>query len=247
MNIHHQNSFVRQRPLNLSIVPFQPVRNNLSRTARQESDTVELSYSHGKPSTSADVMTPVCRVFQLPETAEGAAEEARHTVTASGQVDDSVTVTVDSNTQSSSPGSVHNFSLEFGNLSGGFHCLVAEHHNINYYPNPTGNISLINGTIGPCPPSASFRMKMKKMNANAPAKMGRGIQAALPRIRPPAPWRGTGSCPEQHLSRRTGFPAGNLAVHALVRLLWRLPGNGRHSFRAPGGHGVSVFRLSADT
>lgn len=180
MNIHHQNSFVRQRPLNLSIVPFQPVRNNLSRTARQESDTVELSYSHGKPSTSADVMTPVCRVFQLPETAEGAAEEAKHTVMASGQVDDSVTVTVDSNTQSSSSGSVHNFSLEFGNLSGGFHCLFAEHHNINYYPDPTGNISLINGTVGPCPPISIIPDENEKDECECSCEDGEGDPGGPP-------------------------------------------------------------------
>lgn len=182
MNIHHQNSFVRQRPLNPSIVPFQPVRKSLSRTARQESDMVELSYSHGKPSTSADVMPPICRVFQLPEIPNlpEDTEEFRHTVTASGQVDDSVTITVDNNTQSSSSGSLHNFSMEFGNLSGGFHCLFAEHHNINYYPDPTGNISLINGTVGPCPPISIIPDENEKDECECSCEGGEGDQGGSP-------------------------------------------------------------------
>lgn len=176
MNIQRKNSFVRQRPLNLSIVPFQPVRKSLSRAARQESDMVELSYSHGKPSTSADVMTPIFRVFQLPEISG----EDRHTVTASGQVDDSVTVTVDNNTQSSSSGSAHSFSLEFGNLSGGFHCLFVEHHNINYYPDPTGNISLINGTVGPCPPISIIPDENEKDECECSCEDGEGDSGGSP-------------------------------------------------------------------
>ena len=109
---------------------------------------IELSYSHGKPSTSADVMTPIRRAFELAEQPGG----GKYAVTASGRVDDSVSVKVDGTRKNSKSGSVHNFSLTFENLSPGLHCLHVKHNNINYYPEPTGNISLIDGTVGPCPP-----------------------------------------------------------------------------------------------
>ncbi|MCC8147580.1 RHS repeat-associated core domain-containing protein [Akkermansia sp.] len=150
MSISRKNSFAPNRPLGFTVAPFQPVNKDSTPAARAAAggDMIELSYSHGKPSTSADVMTPIRRAFELAEQPGG----GKHTVTASGRVDDSVSVKVDGTKKESSSGSAHNFSLTFENLSPGLHCLNVKHNNINYYPEPTGNVSLINGTVGPCPP-----------------------------------------------------------------------------------------------
>lgn len=150
MNISRKNSFAPRHPLGFTVVPYQPVNIKDATPAACEAaggDMIELSYSHGKPSTAADVMTPIRRAFELAEQPG----DGKHTVTASGRVDDSVSVKVDGTKKESSSGSAHNFSLTFENLSPGLHCINVKHNNINYYPEPTGNISLINGTVGSCP------------------------------------------------------------------------------------------------
>lgn len=150
MNISRKNSYAPKRSLGFTVAPYRPVNKDAAPATRAAGggDMIELSYSHGKPSTSADVMTPIRRAFELAQQPGG----GKHTVTASGRVDDSVSVKVDGTKKTSSSGSAHNFSLTFENLSPGLHCLHVKHNNINYYPEPTGNISLINGTVGPCPP-----------------------------------------------------------------------------------------------
>ncbi len=72
------------------------------------------------------------------------------TVSAAGQVDDSVTLVVDEQAQSSSSGSLYDFSLTKTGLLNGIHRLTVIHRNIKDYPAPTGNVSIINGTVGPC-------------------------------------------------------------------------------------------------
>lgn len=150
MNISRKNSYAPKRSLGFTVAPYRPVNKDAAPATRATGggDMIELSYSHCKPSTSADVMTPIRRAFELAQQPGG----GKHTVTASGRVDDSVSVKVDGTKKTSSSGSAHNFSLTFENLSPGLHCLHVKHNNINYYPEPTGNISLINGTVGPCPP-----------------------------------------------------------------------------------------------
>ena len=149
-SISRKNSYAPRRSLGFTVAPYRPVNKDATPATRAADggDMIELSYSHGKPSTSADVMTPIRRAFELAEQPGG----GKHTVTASGRVDDSVSVKVDGTKKNSSSGSAHNFSLTFENLSPGLHCLHVKHNNINYYPEPTGNISLISGTVGPCPP-----------------------------------------------------------------------------------------------
>lgn len=145
MKISHKNSFIPRRSLSFRIVPFQPIKKDISR-AKENGDMIELSYSHGKPSTSADVMTPIFRIFELPKNG------GTHSVTAAGSVDDAVSLTVDGKSQSSSSGAAHPFNLSIDGLEGGLHSLSVVHTNINYYPDPYGNVSLISGSVGPCPP-----------------------------------------------------------------------------------------------
>lgn len=108
---------------------------------------INFKYAHGKPSNSSHVMEPIRGTFLLPENPEG----GKYTVKAAGQVDDSVSLAVDDNEISSSSGAAHPFALSIEGLESGFHRLSLVHHNIDYYPDPTGNISLISGAVGPCP------------------------------------------------------------------------------------------------
>lgn len=166
MNISRKNSFAPRRPLGFIVAPYRSVNKDASPATRAaaDGDMIELSYSHGKPSTSADVMTPIRRAFELAEQPGG----GKHTVTASGRVDDSVSVKVDGTKKDSSSGAAHNFSLTFENLSPGLHCLHVKHNNINSYPEPTGNVSLINGTVGPCPPVTIIPGENGKDNCECP-------------------------------------------------------------------------------
>lgn len=147
MNIIHQNSFANPGEPGFSVVPFKPVPDITTRST-SDGDMIQLKYAHGKPSNASHVMTPIRRMFELPEIPDG----GTHTVTATGSVDDSVTLTVDSITDSSSSGATHPFSLAIENLVPGMHRLAVIHRNIDYYPDPTGNISQISGQVGPCPP-----------------------------------------------------------------------------------------------
>ena len=149
MNIFRKNSFVPKQTPGFRIVPFQPVRKDLSRAVKAgEGDMIELSYSHDKPSDASNVMPPVYRTFKLPEL-EG---DGKHIVTASGSVDDAVRLTVDGSTKSSSSGAAHSFYLSIEGLSAGIHSLYVQHTNISDYPDPPGNVSMISGTVGACPP-----------------------------------------------------------------------------------------------
>ena len=144
MKITRKNSLAPCGSLGFRIVPFQPINQGLSRTAAGE-DAIQLSYSHEAPANLSDVMTPINRNFQLPM------EGAPHTVTAAGSVDDAVSMTIDGITKTSESGAPHPFELTIDGLSRGLHSVSIVHTNINYDP-PSGNISMIGGSAGPCPP-----------------------------------------------------------------------------------------------
>ncbi len=146
MNYIHSNSFIVSGTPGYRIVENQSATGVSARTG-DGGDMIALSYSHGKPSNSSHVMPPVRGTFILPELPGG----GTHTVVASGRVDDSVSLSVDDSSVSSTSGAAHPFSLSIEGLQPGVHKLAVVHHNINDYPDPTGNISLISGTVGPCP------------------------------------------------------------------------------------------------
>ena len=77
-------------------------------------------------------------------------EGAPHAVTAAGSVDDAVSMTIDGITKNSESGAPHPFELTIDGLSGGLHSISIVHTNIDYNP-PSGNISLLSGSVGPCP------------------------------------------------------------------------------------------------
>lgn len=186
MNISRKNSFAPKRSLGFTVAPYRPVNRNAAPVIRAAagSDMIELSYSHGKPSTFADVMTPIRREFKLAQQLGG----GRHTVIVSGRVDDSVSVKVDGSRKTSSSGSAHNFSLTFENLSPGLHCLHVKHNNINSYLEPTGNISLICGTVGPCLLVEIIPGENMWATANAPApRMTTGEGKSTLRLSPARP------------------------------------------------------------
>ncbi|MBT9450126.1 DUF4329 domain-containing protein [Akkermansia glycaniphila] len=151
MNYIHQNSYIVPGTPGYRLVEnsseTRPAAGEASALSGESGDMIALSYSHGKPSNSSHVMTPVRGTFILPELPEG----GTHTVVASGKVDDSVLLTVDDSSASSTSGATHSFSLSIEGLQPGVHKLAVVHHNIDYYPDPTGNISVISGSVGPCP------------------------------------------------------------------------------------------------
>ena len=142
MKIHRKNSFAPLRSLEFSVVPVQPRAKGIS-LAASEGEMITFSYSAGPPSNPSDVMTPLTRTFELPQ------EGAPHSITAAGIVDDAVSLSVDGISKTSESGAPHPFELTLDGLSGGLHSLSLVHTNINYDP-PSGNISVLSGSVGPC-------------------------------------------------------------------------------------------------
>ena len=116
MNYIHQNSYIVPGTPGYRLVEnsseTRPAAGEASALSGESGDMIALSYSHGKPSNSSHVMTPVRGTFILPELPEG----GTHTVVASGKVDDSVSLTVDDSSASSTSGATHSFSLSIEGL-----------------------------------------------------------------------------------------------------------------------------------
>lgn len=105
-------------------------------------------------------------------------------------MDDSVSVKVDGTKKEFSSGAAHNFSLTFENLSPWLHCINVKHININSYPEPTGNISLISGTVGPCPPVTIVPGENDKDECECPVDLTtKTMEGEVPALPPHAPLR----------------------------------------------------------
>ena len=113
----------------------------LRRNKARSSDTITFNYSKGNPSNAGDVHDPI--EFDC-EHAEGTI------VTASGRVDDDVAITAPGiNRAGGTQGSARNFNETGSSVPPGIYKVRVVHNNIENHPN--GNVSILTGTLGPCP------------------------------------------------------------------------------------------------
>ncbi|MEE1265880.1 MAG: hypothetical protein UHH87_06290, partial [Akkermansia sp.] len=114
----------------------------ITRSRARHSDTIAFDYGHGIPSDATHVHPTICCMCELKEPA---------VVSASGTVDDSVTIIAPGINYTSPSGATHPFAVESnGAVPAGFYPVRVTHYNIMHHP--AGNISELKGTLGPCPP-----------------------------------------------------------------------------------------------
>lgn len=114
----------------------------ITRSLARNSDNITFNYGHGIPSDSTHVHPTIFRLCELKEPTK---------VSASGTVDDSVTIVAPGIDYTSSSGSTHPFAVESnGNVPAGIYPVFVSHYNIMNHP--AGNISELKGSLGPCPP-----------------------------------------------------------------------------------------------
>ena len=114
----------------------------ITRSRARHSDTIAFDYGHGVPSDATHVHPTICCMCELKEPA---------VVSASGTVDDSVTIIAPGINYTSPSGATHPFAVESnGAVPAGFYPVRVTHYNIMNHP--AGNISELKGTLGPCPP-----------------------------------------------------------------------------------------------
>ncbi|MDO4818232.1 MAG: sugar-binding protein, partial [Akkermansia sp.] len=107
-------------------------------------EVITLNYAAGKQSNMFDVNPPIYRLVLM---------DGECTVEASGTVDDSVHMLLpELEYIDPHPGTEHAFRVGSYTPSPGVYFCSIVHHNINYYPLPTGNVSILHGTVGFLPP-----------------------------------------------------------------------------------------------
>ena len=100
--------------------------------------SISLNYYKGNPSSSSDVHPQIDRQCY---------HDGVSTVTASGSVDDSVSITAPGINYTSPSGATHSFSATGSSVPAGYYPVSVSHSNINYHP--AGNVSVLTGSIGP--------------------------------------------------------------------------------------------------
>ncbi len=110
-------------------------------TRSSQPTSIPLNYNQGVPSDSSHHHESINATAYFPE--DGGS------VVASGTVDDEVTMTVNgvAATPASGSGAVHAFNMSVSDLKAGYHSVCLNHTNINDYPNPPGNVSILTGSI----------------------------------------------------------------------------------------------------
>ena len=103
-----------------------------------EPEMLLLNYSKSNPSSSADVHPPIRRQCYY---------DGQAPVTASGQVDDSVTIVAPGLRYTSPSGATHAFSAEGSAVPAGYYQVSVTHSNIQSHP--AGNVSVLTGSVGP--------------------------------------------------------------------------------------------------
>ena len=113
----------------------------ITRSLARNSDNITFNYGHGIPSNATHVHPSIFRLCRLTEPT---------TVSASGTVDDSVTIIAPGINYTSPSGSTHPFAVSAENVPAGIYPVFVSHYNIMNHP--AGNISELKGSLGPCPP-----------------------------------------------------------------------------------------------
>ncbi len=112
---------------------FTAIRNNA-----RSAGSISLNYSKGNPSNSGDVHPSINR---------NCYHDGTSVVSASGSVDDSVSITAPGISYTSSSGAAHGFSVVGSSVPAGYYSVSVTHSNIASHP--AGNVSLLTGSIGP--------------------------------------------------------------------------------------------------
>ena len=113
----------------------------ITRSLARNSDNITFNYGHGIPSNATHVHPSIFRLCELTEPT---------TVSASGTVDDSVTIIAPGINYTSTSGATHPFAVSAENVPAGIYPVFVSHYNIMNHP--AGNISELKGSLGPCPP-----------------------------------------------------------------------------------------------
>ncbi|MGN0837255.1 MAG: sugar-binding protein, partial [Akkermansia sp.] len=114
----------------------------ITRPLARSSDTISFDYGHGVPSDATHVHSAISRMCQL---------TAPAVVSASGIVDDRVTIVAPGIRFTSTSGASHAFSVSSGDaMPAGIYPVRVSHYNIMNHP--AGNVSELRGSLGPCPP-----------------------------------------------------------------------------------------------
>lgn len=113
----------------------------ITRSLARNADNITFNYGHGIPSDATHVHPTISRLCELTEPT---------TVSASGTVDDSVTIIAPGIMYTSTSGATHPFSVSAENVPAGIYPVFVSHYNIMNHP--AGNVSELKGSLGPCPP-----------------------------------------------------------------------------------------------
>ena len=113
----------------------------ITRSLARNSDNITFNYGHGIPSNATHVHPTISRLCELTEPT---------TVSASGTVDDSVTIIAPGIDYTSTSGATHPFAVSAENVPAGIYPVFVSHYNIMNHP--AGNVSELKGSLGPCPP-----------------------------------------------------------------------------------------------
>ena len=113
----------------------------ITRSLARNADNITFNYGHGIPSNATHVHPSIFRLCELTATT---------TVSASGTVDDSVTIIAPGINYTSTSGATHPFAVSAENVPAGIYPVFVSHYNIMNHP--AGNVSELKGSLGPCPP-----------------------------------------------------------------------------------------------
>ena len=121
-----------------SVVRHNKPSFNVIAPMSDEPQMITLSYSKGHPSSSSDVHPSINRRCY---------HDGNTIVSASGSVDDSVSISAPGLDYTSSSGATHSFGATGTSVPAGYYDVSVTHSNIQSHP--AGNVSVLTGSVGP--------------------------------------------------------------------------------------------------
>ena len=121
-----------------SVVRHNKPSFNVIAPMSDEPQMITLSYSKGHPSSSGDVHPSINRQCY---------HDGNTIVSASGSVDDSVSISAPGLDYTSSSGATHSFGATGTSVPAGYYDVSVTHSNIQSHP--AGNVSVLTGSVGP--------------------------------------------------------------------------------------------------
>ena len=121
-----------------SVVRHNKPSFNVIAPMSDEPQMITLNYSKGHPSSSGDVHPSINRQCY---------HDGNTIVSASGSVDDSVSISAPGLDYTSSSGATHSFGATGTSVPAGYYDVSVTHSNIQSHP--AGNVSVLTGSVGP--------------------------------------------------------------------------------------------------